>query len=60
MVFRKWVEYVLAIVWSIAMFNFFFWPLQSMIVFIVLGLIDYKFGRYDNTLEYLKEEEEND
>ena len=60
MVFRKWVEYVLAIVWSIAMFNLFFWPLQSMIVFIVIGLIDYKFGRYDNTLEYLKEEEEND
>ena len=60
MVFRKWVEYVLAIVWSIAMFNLFFWPLQSMIVLIVIGLIDYKFGRYDNTLEYLKEEEEND
>ena len=60
MILRKWVEIVLVIIWAIAMFNFFFWPLQSTIVFVVLGLIDYKFGRYDNTLEYLKEEEEND
>ena len=60
MILRKWVEIVLVIIWAIAMFNFFFWPLQSTIVFVVLGLIDYKFGRYENTLEYLKEEEEND
>lgn len=60
MILKKWVEIVLVIIWAIAMFNFFFWPLQSTIVFVVLGLIDYKFGRYENTLEYLKGEDEND